>query len=418
MNNTVYHSLKKANNMSIKETLKNNSIFAYLTDEQLTELEKIVKTQSVDANVVLFNKGDKSESIYFIISGSVKVYEYDDTGKKLEFSILSAGDVFGELSIFDGKERSATVSCIEPCQFFILDKDKFISLIFSSVQFASNVFTSISNKIRISNEKITKEYIEKQKIQSDIEIERHRSIAMMVAGVAHEINTPIGIVNTAASYITEILTTEAVRSFSGNDQSKEILKDVLEAVKLIQNNIKRANKLIQNFKKISVSQINDKIEEVKLYDEVVQIVDLYKINLIQGKFEIKIINILNDQADVWIGYPGYLSQIIMNLLSNIERYAYPEKEGGIIEITLSEDNRNAPFFNLTVRDFGDGISPENLPKVFDPFFTTGYGKGGSGLGLALVYNFVTSLLKGTVDIQSALDKGTTVNISFPKVISQ
>ncbi|MEK7432562.1 MAG: cyclic nucleotide-binding domain-containing protein [Cyanobacteriota bacterium] len=401
--------------MSIIETLKKTSIFNYLTDEQLHDLSNIVKKIVIESDKVLFRKGDVSDIIYFIISGIVKVYEQDENGNEHIFTNLSDGDFFGEMTIFDGKSRSADVATITECEFLILTREDFIALTFSSLPFASNIFTGLTNKIRSSNEKIINEITEKQKIQSEIEIEKHRSISMMVAGVAHEINTPLGIVNTAASYISELLTPDVINSLAKDEDSQDVLSDVLDAVKLMQNNIRRANKLIQNFKKISINQINDKIDEVKLFDEVNSNIDLFKINMLQKKLEI--ISTSDIKIDNWTGYPGYLSQVIINILSNIERYAYPENLGGKIEVNLSEKNNiKEPLFVITIRDFGVGISAEDLPKIFNAFFTTGHSKGGTGLGLALVHNLVTNGLKGKIDIQSELGKGTTVTIIFPQVI--
>lgn len=107
----------------------------------------------------------------------------------------------------------------------------------------------------------------------------------------------------------------------------------------------------------------------------------------------------------------------MNLLVNIERYAYPNQTGGTVEIGLNvDDEYDPPCFVLSVQDFGTGIPPENLSRVFDPFFTTGRSKGGSGLGLAIVHNIVTEALKGSIEVESELNRGTTFTMTFSRVI--
>jgi signal transduction histidine kinase len=109
--------------------------------------------------------------------------------------------------------------------------------------------------------------------------------------------------------------------------------------------------------------------------------------------------------------------VILNLLTNVERYAYPDGRGAKVLVGVAEDtDGREPRFVVTVQDFGRGIPPEDLPRVFDAFFTTGRGKGGSGLGLAIVHNIVTSALKGSVAAESELDKGTRVTVRFPKTI--
>jgi signal transduction histidine kinase len=109
--------------------------------------------------------------------------------------------------------------------------------------------------------------------------------------------------------------------------------------------------------------------------------------------------------------------VILNLLTNVERYAYPDGRGGKVLVRVAEEtDRREPCFVVTVQDFGRGIPSEDLPRVFDAFFTTGRGKGGSGLGLAIVHNIVTSALKGSVAAESELDKGTRVTVRFPRTI--
>ena len=114
----------------------------------------------------------------------------------------------------------------------------------------------------------------------------------------------------------------------------------------------------------------------------------------------------------WTGYPGYLSQVLLNLLTNVERYAYAEGVEGRVEVDLADD-RGGDGYVLTVRDFGQGIASDVLGQVFEPFFTTGRSRGGTGLGLTIVHNLVTTALQGTIEIESDVGRGTTVTIRLP-----
>jgi len=255
--------------------------------------------------------------------------------------------------------------------------------------------------------------LEKQKLRSDMEVDRHRSIAQMVAGVAHEINTPLGILNTAASLIKQRVQAEALQtSLKHNPQLSVVLDDLLEASGLIERNVTRAHKLVQDFKKVSVNQITDPLETVRIAEVVADTVGLFNITARQTRLAIEIKNTLPPDKQLWVGYPGSLSQVILNLLSNAQRYAYTE--GGQVELGLAAEGAD---FVLTVRDFGAGIPPENLPKVFDAFFTTGRSKGGTGLGLTIVQNLVTSLMKGAISIVSEVGQGTTVVVRVPQVVT-
>src|SRR5262249_2694962 len=149
-----------------------------------------------------------------------------------------------------------------------------------------------------------------------------------------------------------------------------------------------------------------------------EVLNLFSINSRKANLKIVVINQLGAQDDNWLGYRGYLSQVLLNLLTNIERYAYPDGTGGTIEIAIATDgaaDRSAHFM-VSIRDFGVGIPAENLPRLFEPFFTTGRTKGGTGLGLTIVHNIVTSALKGTIAVESNLGQGTQVQITFAKEI--
>ena len=118
-----------------------------------------------------------------------------------------------------------------------------------------------------------------------------------------------------------------------------------------------------------------------------------------------------------MGYLGYLTQIILNLLTNVERYAYPAGTGGRVDITLADGPAGRdPSYVIRVRDYGAGIPAADLERVFEPFFTTGRSKGGTGLGLAIVHNLVTAGLKGTITLQSAPGEGTEAIITVPQTV--
>ena len=130
-----------------------------------------------------------------------------------------------------------------------------------------------------------------------------------------------------------------------------------------------------------------------LFAVVQETVGLFQINARQAALGIEIRDHLGAEEKLWKGYPGYLSQIIMNLLTNIERYAYPEGTGGKVKVEIWADGEGQePPFVLCVKDFGRGIPQESFSQIFEPFVTTGRDKGGTGLGLAIVYNLVTEAL--------------------------
>lgn len=396
---------------ALLKSLQDIPFFQHFDTSQIEALIQQGTTQEVPRDTVLFHQGDTADSMYVIVSGAVRVIGEDSQGATFELSQLKAGDFFGELALIDGGTRSATIQTCEDSQLFVLGREVFIQMLTQSPGLLAEILADISGKIRASNEKVYQEILEQQKIQSEMEIERHRSLSQMVAGVAHEINTPLGIVNVTASMITENLSPELLERVS-DPEAREVLDDLVEAAQLMQSNIARANKLIQTFKNISVGQITDALETVMLPQLLEEIVDLFKVQARLAGLKIHIHNEVEDPH--WTGYTGYLTQIMMNLLTNIERYAYPEQRGGSIDITLR--NPDATHFEIQVSDYGKGMSESDLNRVFDVFFTTGRGKGGTGLGMSIVHNLVTSALQGDIHMRSTLDEGTTVIVRLPKKI--
>jgi signal transduction histidine kinase len=249
-----------------------------------------------------------------------------------------------------------------------------------------------------------------------MERDRHRSLAQMVAGVAHEVNTPLGIISTGASIVKRELSSETVTALTADRKVKMVVEDLLETADLMDKNIKRAHMLIQSFKNLSVSQIADTKETLCLPEVVNEILALFSIQARKAKLDVEFTQFLPEDGQTWVGYRGHLSRILLNLLTNAERYAYPGGKGGKVEVTLRSESAAAPRFLLTVRDRGCGILPEHLPHIFEPFFTTGRMQGGSGLGLAMTYNLVTASLHGTINAESTLNQGTTVIVTFPHVV--
>lgn len=259
-----------------------------------------------------------------------------------------------------------------------------------------------------------------QAMRVEAALERHRALIQAVAGIAHEINTPLGIACTGISIIeNRFALPETQAHFKGNKENAEQFQDILDSTGLIKKNIIRAHQLVENFKKIAVNQMVEHKETVNLPYVLADAIDLFKMSAKQAKLSIELdVSGIKGSRD-WLGYPGYLTQILMNFFQNIERYAYPDGCGGKVEIIAADilSLERGDLFILTVRDYGVGISPDHIGKIFDPFFTTGRGKGGTGLGLSIVNNIVTLALKGAIEVISAPETGTCFTVQFPKTIN-
>lgn len=242
-----------------------------------------------------------------------------------------------------------------------------------------------------------------------IEKEKLASLGNLVSGVAHEVNTPLGVSVSAASYM-ETLHQETVSKLEAGELTGTHLVDYLEKVdesaKILTHNLDRAVRLIKGFKSIAVSQANDEKEKVDLVELTKAVVLSLKPEYKQKKHQIRIEGPLVLVANT---YPGLFSQVLTNLLMNSIIHGFGEEQGGEILLVLRQEEKKVL---LTYKDNGRGIPKEHLPKIYDPFFTTNRGQGSSGLGLNVVYTIVTVQLKGRIQCSSEEGKGTTFQLEF------
>ena len=241
-----------------------------------------------------------------------------------------------------------------------------------------------------------------------IQTEKMAALGGLVAGIAHEINTPIGVGVTAASLLLE-KTAAFVSLFKSGTMKRSDLEKFLDMAeqssRITFTNLNRAAELIQSFKQVAVDQSSESKRSFNLatYLDEILLQLSPKLKLAQLQIEIQ-----GDRDLSLNSYPGAFSQIVTNLVMNSLLHAYEPSEQG--QITIRFWQENALIFEYA--DDGNGIPPENLSKIFEPFFTTKRGQGGSGLGLHIVYNLVTQKLGGTIHCESQLNCGTRFLMRF------
>ena len=385
-------------------------------DKLLSTVSESGTVIPLDRSQILFRQGEPGDSLYTVLSGQLRLYKRLEDGSEIELRRPGPGESLGELALIDGGARSETAEALTPCQLFALSREAFLTALPQSSDLLSTVLHNLVDHVRTTTEHLLRSEFEQRVLRTEMELEKLRALAQMVAGVAHEINTPIGIVNTAASVVRQRI--GSIAASAPEAASLADFEDVREALDLMTANILRAHRLITSFKQLSASHCVDPRETLSLVALVEDVVGLFAINARHARLDIHVANELQDGAG-WSGYRGILTQILLNLLTNAERYAYPGGGGGPIEIRLAETARTRQAgFVLSVRDFGRGIPAEEVKRVFEPFYTTGRDKGGTGLGLAIVHNLVTGRLKGTVDVVSRLNEGTAVTLTFPKTVPE
>lgn len=395
--------------MSAVEVLGQVRLFRHLNGDDLEELAAGAEHRSYDTGAMVFREGDEADSLFAVLSGRVRIDRWHGGDSEIELLTLGPGGSFGEPALLDPARRTASVTTIEPTRLLVISRGPFLELLSRSPQALSEILAGLSSELRGIHDTVFWEVLERHALRADMEAERYRSLAQMVAGVAHEVNTPLGVINTAASVLADELV--QLQPVAGAAASPA-LELALEAAELIRGNVARANTLVQSFKSLSVSQAVDIVEAVDLPALVQEILALYAPQARASRLRIDHRDQRGDREAPWVGNAGHLSQVLLNLLTNAECHAYTPGEGGRVEIVLDE-HATPGWLELTVRDFGRGIPRGDLAKVLEPFFTTGRARGGSGLGLAIVHSLVTTGMGGNVEIESDPGAGTSVRISLP-----
>ena len=248
-----------------------------------------------------------------------------------------------------------------------------------------------------------------------VESEKMAALGGLVAGIAHEINTPLGIGVTAASHL-EDETRKLMKLVDLGQMSRAALEqyqgDALNSAQLILANLRRAGHLIKSFKQVAVDQSSEQAREIDLKSYLEEILVSLGPALKKTPHGVAI---KCPEGLRLLTYPGAISQIVVNLVMNSLIHAFEGVEHGQIRIECQAYDEE---WLLLYRDNGVGMSEDVRQRVFDPFFTTKRGQGGSGLGLHVVYNLVTQLLRGSLDCISSPGQGVEFQIQMPRRVLQ
>jgi len=294
--------------------------------------------------------------------------------------------------------------------FFVINFILVIGIIFSLYYY----FVSTEEKMRLELQESLKKLEETQNIL--IESEKMASLGSLVSGIAHEINTPLGVGLTGISQIDHELK-KLESNYKEDKLTEEALKDYMNIMKklvqTIRDRLSNAVTLVKSFKHISVDQHAEDQREFNLKQYVDSIIFSFQAPL-KAK-QIKVINSI-DEHIVLNSYPGIFSQIFSNLILNSIKHGFEagkDEEDNVIHISMEFTDQ----FILNYQDNGTGISIENEKKIFDPFFTTKRGQGGSGLGLHIIYNLITQQLGGTLKLMKVSPHGLGFSITLdPSII--
>lgn len=247
--------------------------------------------------------------------------------------------------------------------------------------------------------------------QQLVKAEKLASLGQLVAGVAHEINTPIGVALTAATTLSDRTGGFVAKVRDGQVTKGEAMRYAElaeESARLVVANIDRAARLIHSFKEVAVDQTTAERRRFALAPYVEDVLTSLAPSLRKGGHAASVECEPGLEVD---GYPGALAQVLTNLVMNSVVHGYPDGRAGRIAITARQDGE---MVELVYADDGAGIAEAHLSRVFDPFFTTRRGAGGTGLGLHIVHNIVTGTLGGGIAVERGVPSGARFRIRFPQ----
>ena len=263
-----------------------------------------------------------------------------------------------------------------------------------------------------ANQELQESMEELQETQQQlVESEKMAALGGLVAGVAHEVNTPLGISVTAASYLKD-QTNVIVQHYRDQKMKRSELERYMaqaeESSTIVLENLMRASALVKSFKQVAVDQSS---EELRLFLVVEYLEDILRSLRPKLKQLPHQVMITGDPEIEMVGDPGVLAQVITNLVMNAVIHGLDDAVAGEIKMDVHEQDESVV---IQFKDNGKGAPPSVVDNIFEPFFTTRRGAGGSGLGMHLVYNLLSQKMGGTIHCSSEIGKGMLFTLTLPK----
>ena len=251
-----------------------------------------------------------------------------------------------------------------------------------------------------------------------LQSEKLASLGSMVAGVSHELNTPIGNALMTVTTLKEQLEYWNERLVDGQIKRSELndfVRSGLEAARLAERALNRSGELVRSFKQTAADQISEQRRSFDLKeiveDTLLTLRPQYKRDPWQFVVDLP-------EGILFDSLPGPLEQIIINLTHNATRHGFEGKTLGTVRYTTDPTQNDEHWATLVVSDDGVGIPAENLARIFDPFFTTKMGRGGTGIGLTIAHRLTTTVLSGRIEVGSVVNQGTRVTLKLPRVLPE
>lgn len=280
-----------------------------------------------------------------------------------------------------------------------------------------NQLLALSHKLHIEkieldivNRELDATIKQQQQLQEGlIEAQKLSSLGLLVAGVAHEMNTPIGgaVISVSNADMALNKLNEAMKQGLTKSTLESTTTSIGENLALAKINLNKTAVLVKSFKKMAIDRHNDEFIACDIEKIIEELLLSLNSRLKNSPIKVKTVFLLNKQI---ISLPGIISQVVENLVVNALNHAFDEKQEGVIEIKVEQATNNR--VRLSVSDNGKGVDGEIKADIFEPFYTTARGKGNTGLGLYMVYQWVTQVLKGDIKLHSEPQSDTYFKTQF------
>ena len=393
----------------------------YAREEQLL----LIQRQLVESEQRLQEQED------LLVDKEVQLQEKDREGEMLAQRIASNRDILGaqQQQLRDQRAALAEQTQLIESRERTIDRQReylaYILIAFAAVL----VLGLLSLRLYFNKRRTASQLMETLNELHDaqdklIESEKMAALGNLVAGVAHEVNTPLGVALTATSMLNDrrqVLQQSVAAGQLTREQLDTFFNQADESLSLTEKNLSRVARLISNFKQVAVDQMVTEQRTINLNNYVEEIMSALSIELKRARVNYSIDIDKEISMDT---IPGAMAQILTNLVTNSIRHAYPADavEGQIDlqprgTIHIHAKRADGGNIRLTFCDDGLGMDDATQQKIFEPFFTTKRNLGGTGLGMPIVYNLVRLQLKGDINVRSQENEGTCFELMLPRRLS-
>ncbi|WP_100656614.1 GAF domain-containing sensor histidine kinase [Alteromonas flava] len=336
--------------------------------------------------------------------------------------ISPEGEVYGSLALYPSERREPSEDDIYALDYeakilsVIIERSRMISALKKSHNELELRVAERTKELSEANVLLSKALDQRNEVRMQLlEMENMAALGTMMSSLTHEINTPIGVAITAATYL-RAMQQKSKTLFEQNALKRSDLEafylECGEASEIIERNLARTSQLITTFKQLSTDQHSQEPRSINVIDYIDEILLSLKPRL--KRFGHLFCLDVNPALEIQTN-PGALGQILINLIMNSAIHAFEPGQRGRITIRGRIDNshdQNAHLL-LDYRDNGKGMSEHTVANIYKPFFTNARNNGGTGLGMHICYNLAVDVLKGTLDCESVLGKGTLFRLRIP-----